>query len=158
MSSPASGSSSLRSRSNIPPPVQTHRSSNPSTTGDHDDDDQPKSSAGSTSIHFPGGLPLPAVKGTIGGIDSPRRHVRGSTSISTLRGEPSTPGSGSLTPQPQNSEKENDQEVNNQNQPPPSAPPPSAKAVFRADPTVKSCLLELKMDKKDEIARLFGVA
>ncbi|WWD20184.1 hypothetical protein CI109_104660 [Kwoniella shandongensis] len=157
----SSASSSMRSRK-APPPVQIQRSSTPHNDDGDDDEDnhsQPKSSAGfsSNSNHFPGGLPLPAVKGTIGGIDSPRRHTRGSASISTIRDDSNTPESGQVTPRPKGSDDAEGQEVAERSQPPPP-PPPSAKAVFRADPTVKSCLLELKMDKKDEITRLFGVA
>lgn len=41
------------------------------------------SSAASSNVYFPGGLPLPAVKGVISGIDSPR-HGRGSPSIGNV--------------------------------------------------------------------------
>ncbi|WVQ96116.1 hypothetical protein IAU59_003218 [Kwoniella sp. CBS 9459] len=98
-----------------------------------------------------GGLWLPAVKGTIGGIESPRRHVRSSASISTLN--PGTPTTANSQPTLQT---RNQPQAQTQAQYEPSSG--ARAAVFRADPTVKSCLLGLKLDGRDEIARLFGVA
>ncbi|WRT69573.1 uncharacterized protein IL334_006561 [Kwoniella shivajii] len=154
-SSTESGPSTLRSRSHRPPSLRQTDSHQSNSSAPHESparEDGPKSgvSAGSSNVQFPGGLYLPAVKGTIGGIESPRRHVRGSASISTLRNEtPTTPNSkpsSDTTVQPHNPE---------QNAPP---PPPASRAIFRSDHTIKSCLLGLKMDKASEIARLFGAA
>ncbi|KIR60007.1 hypothetical protein I314_03858 [Cryptococcus bacillisporus CA1873] len=112
------------------------------------------SSAASSNVCFPGGLPLPAVKGVISGIESPR-HGRGSPSIGNRRdipGSPITPTTSITVP----AETESVQTtptggvVVQQEEYKP-------RVVFRSDPTVKSCLLGLKMEKKDEIARLFGV-
>ncbi|WVR08146.1 hypothetical protein IAU60_005192 [Kwoniella sp. DSM 27419] len=109
--------------------------------------DRGKQSKEDDSLGGPG-LWLPAVKGTIGGIESPRRHMRGSPSVSTVRGD--TP----MSPHAASNAVSTREEQQEEHKP----APPASVAVFRGDPTVKSCLSGLKMDAKDEIARLFGVA
>ncbi|WWC92917.1 uncharacterized protein L201_007879 [Kwoniella dendrophila CBS 6074] len=155
---------STGNRSNRPPPLE-HINSHHSQTPSRQNDDPPSSgkekdsktanSGGSSmSVQFPGGLYLPAVKGTIGGIESPRKHMRNSPSISTLReGQSSTPTSFNSMSTP--TAKPSDQEQEHEGEEIPE-PPPYSKAIFRSDPTIKSCLTGLKMDRADEIARLFG--
>ncbi|OXM79059.1 hypothetical protein C364_03537 [Cryptococcus neoformans Bt63] len=110
------------------------------------------SSAASSNVYFPGGLPLPAVKGVISGIDSPR-HGRGSPSIGNGRDIPGasvTPtASNTVRTEPAQQTPIGEVDVQQEEYRP--------RVVFKSDPTVKSCLLGLKMEKKDEIARLFGV-
>ncbi|WVQ75026.1 hypothetical protein IAR50_004635 [Cryptococcus sp. DSM 104548] len=108
--------------------------------------------SGASSVFFPGGLPLPAVKGVITGIESPR-HGRGSPSIGSRRDIPVSPQSPTTTSTlTVRGQSVTDMET-------PQKPQPSAPVIpFRGDPTVKSTLLSLKMDGKDEICRLFGVA
>ncbi|WWC73567.1 uncharacterized protein I206_107539 [Kwoniella pini CBS 10737] len=161
MSSTATpGPSNLRPRNNRPPSLQniesnhdelsSHRGSPAPSSSSKTQRDDPGSSNTTTSsnVHFPGGLYLPAVKGTIGGIESPRRHMRSAPSISTLRDDSSNPPDSASTIQPRKEGKETT---------PPPSPPPASRAVFRSDPTIKSCLNGLKMDRAGEIARLFGV-
>ncbi|AAW43673.1 hypothetical protein CNE02720 [Cryptococcus deneoformans JEC21] len=110
------------------------------------------SSTASTNVYFPGGLPLPAVKGVISGIDSPR-HGRGSPSIGNRRdipGSPVTPTTSTTVRAEPAQQRPTGEVVVQQEEYRP-------RVVFRSDPTVKSCLLGLKMEKKDEIAKLFGV-
>ncbi|WVF68580.1 hypothetical protein IAT40_003349 [Kwoniella sp. CBS 6097] len=133
---------------------------------DQGGDGDERSDAGSNvnMKQVPGGLWLPAVKGTIGGIESPRRHVRSTPSISTLNpGTPTTANSRSHSQQTPNSASSQSPlltqtQIQTYSQPQYEPPTGARAAVFRADPTVKSCFLGLKMDAKDEIARLFGVA
>ncbi|TYJ57791.1 hypothetical protein B9479_001401 [Cryptococcus floricola] len=105
-----------------------------------------------SSVFFPGGLPLPAVKGVITGIESPR-HGRGSPSIGSRREIPVSPHSPTTTSTlTVRGQSVTDMET-------PQRPQPSAPVIpFRGDPTVKSTLAGLKMDGKNEICRLFGVA
>ncbi|WWC65977.1 uncharacterized protein I303_108599 [Kwoniella dejecticola CBS 10117] len=177
MSSPSTpGPSTLRARSNRPPSLQniesnhdTNECTSPSQRGspgpsssrtqqqEHDDprsDDTNTASASvaGSNVQFPGGLYLPAVKWTIGGIESPRRHMRSTPSISTSRYDSSDSPMTSSTIQPRKTQEDDSQETQS---PPP--PPPASRAVFRSNPTIKSCLSGLKMDRADEIARLFGV-
>ncbi|KIR56679.1 hypothetical protein I315_00858 [Cryptococcus gattii Ru294] len=112
-------------------------------------------SAASSNVFFPGGLPLPAVKGVISGIESPR-HGRGSPSIGNRRdipGSPITPTTSITVP----AETESAQTTPTGGVVVQQEEEYKPRVVFRSDPTVKSCLLGLKMEKKDEIARLFGV-
>ncbi|WVW86794.1 hypothetical protein I302_108849 [Kwoniella bestiolae CBS 10118] len=148
-STPTASTSELRPRSNRPPPLN-HTNSHDSQTPPASSDPRSGVSAGSsTNVQFPGGLYLPAVKGTIGGIESPRRHTRNATSVSTIRDDSSSnPPNSASTIQAHTQRDELDA-------PPPL--PPASRAIFRSDPTIKSCLTGLKMDKADEIARLFGV-
>ncbi|WVQ79316.1 hypothetical protein IAT38_001413 [Cryptococcus sp. DSM 104549] len=169
-SSPIPGTSSIRSRRPAALGPSTARDVEPAPNSASTHTTEPPS-ASSSNVYFPGGLPLPAVKGTRGGIESPR-HVRASPSL-TLR---ETPGSPLQTPSTFRSNTVPHQSAS------PSTPvqrslpghslysstPPRAdeqqtmqarpSVVFKSDPTVKSCLLGLKMEAKDEIAKLFGVA
>ncbi|KAL7425020.1 hypothetical protein Q5752_000707 [Cryptotrichosporon argae] len=103
----------------------------------------PAPSDGSTSTPSSATLtrrppPLPAVKGTMGGIDSPRRALFSpATTATTTLGE-DTPR-GSPTPRP---------EVQQQDQ-----QPPRPFVVFTGDPTVKTTLRALD----ERVAELFGV-
>ncbi|ORY34854.1 hypothetical protein BCR39DRAFT_515158 [Naematelia encephala] len=108
-------------------------------------------------------LPIPAVKGTIGGIESPRRnqfspsyigkgHGRES-SISTLRADnSSTPSSSTPTQTPLPLSNTHDPSAEN------DLDQYQDRPVFRSDPTMKSCFDNLKLDGKDEIKRLFYVS
>nr|ODN95590.1 hypothetical protein L204_04131 [Cryptococcus depauperatus CBS 7855] len=122
--------------------------------------DQTSSSVSSSHAQFPGGLPLPAVKGVISSIESPRdRQGRGTASIYSTRETPGTPKTPTSHTEPSNQvqhqqlqqggEKVADDEEQRRI---------LTNVVFRADPTMKSAFLSLPMDKKDEIARLFGVS
>ncbi|WWD04284.1 hypothetical protein V865_002352 [Kwoniella europaea PYCC6329] len=156
----STSTSELRSRSHRPPPlnhVESNEGHPPPGTPPASDPRSAISAGSSTNVQFPGGLYLPAVKGTIGGIESPRRHMRNSPSISTFRDDSSSnPPNSASTIQPLRSSQQDQQEQKDASPPPP--PPPSSRAIFRSDPTIKSCLTALKMDKADEIAKLFGVA
>ncbi|OCF46053.1 hypothetical protein I317_00141 [Kwoniella heveanensis CBS 569] len=173
-------SSTLQSRSNSnrPQPIHTHSHNfQESTPRDrHNEDDGGRSDAGSTtkdgSNHtqdqagdekvnmkqVPGGLWLPAVKGTIGGIEKAiSAEFRLTLSIVHQQLNPiSTPTTPSQPPHSASSQSTLRAHAHYQEQ---YEPPTGARAaVFRADPTVKSCFLGLKVDARDEIARLFGVA
>ncbi|KAK6908780.1 hypothetical protein I204_01935 [Kwoniella mangroviensis CBS 8886] len=151
--------SELRSRPHRPPPldhVESNEGHPPPAYPPTSDPRSTVSAGSSTNVQFPGGLYLPAVKGTIRGIESPRRHMRNSPSISTFRDDSSSnPPNSASTIQPSRSSQQDQQERRDAS---PSPPPPSSRAIFRSDPTIKSCLTALKMDKADEIAKLFGVA
>ncbi|GFZ50003.1 hypothetical protein JCM24511_07756 [Saitozyma sp. JCM 24511] len=99
------------------------------------------------------GRGLPAVKGTIGALESPRRAVfPPSPSIATLRSAtpdydiPPTPSpSHPLIPRPSSTHLQDGQHA---------APVP----VFRTDPGLRSCFDVVPLEAREELRRLFGVA
>ncbi|KAK1923532.1 hypothetical protein DB88DRAFT_491543 [Papiliotrema laurentii] len=114
--------------------------------------------------------PLPAVKGTFGGINSPgRRHLH-SPSLNTFRADSPVPYPPSMPATPTNPPRsgrsdpseggEDDDGQQDQEGSPAPAPNrtvfnPNA-PVFRADPTVKSCFDSLMLDKAAELKALFN--
>ncbi|ORX37818.1 hypothetical protein BD324DRAFT_650363 [Kockovaella imperatae] len=126
-----------------------------SRRGSHDD--QTKSISGPSAR-------LPAVKGTLGGIESPRHRHRHTPSMSTVAGDEHLPHpSGSSTPIPSNSKasplypeiSQMSQWAGSSLYAASTTRSSRQATMFRSDPTLKTTFDTVPLEKKDEIKRLF---